>query len=97
MGQELRILRRLPVGVEIGKVCGECLRIGGRGGFVDVVVGARDAEEIRIADGEVGQVVGVGEGGDELELECKSRIRQGGRLRRWLHVGVRLERSRLEG
>lgn len=91
--QELRVLRRLPIGVEVGQVRGESLRVRVSrhvGGVVVVVVagggcrvvtgeGARDAQEVWVGDGQVGEIVGVCEGRDEFELEDEARVGERGR------------------
>ena len=75
MSQELGVLRCLPVGVEVGQVRGEGLRIRICGGVcVGVIAGAGDAQEIGVGDGQVGEVVGVRERGNELELESKTWV-----------------------
>lgn len=81
VSQELRILGRLPVGVEVGQVRGKGVGIG-RGGVVIVVVfiGVGGPQQIGIVDGQVGEVVGVGERRDELEFESKARVGEGGGL-----------------
>lgn len=77
MRQELGVLGCLPVGVEVGQVRGESLRIRICGSVcVGVIAGAGDAQEIGVGDGQMREVVGVCEGGNELELESKTRVCQ---------------------
>lgn len=70
MGQELSVLRGLPVGIEVGQVGCECLRFRVDGIVVEIAffASSRDAQQIGIVDCEMRQVVGVREGGDEFKL-----------------------------
>lgn len=85
MRQELSVFGCLPVGVEVGQVRGEGLRFRICGGVcVGVIAGAGDAQEIGVGDGQMGEVVGVRERGNELELESKTRMCQCWRRLLWL-------------